>query len=456
MSSKQKNKIKRRKYKRHHSPNRKRYRNSRSGISVSSLKKGKNRKTKASVTKTKRRGSGGTKKAKPKKGLVPNDNIIKIKRDKNKIDLSAIREFEEAKHPSLDFDIQYTFHYDETNNIRKFYTKESGFNADVTKPFVLGGIVYEGDAPDINSFFDGLKLQSNINDVKLKHIAKGGLLECLTSDKLKYLLQYLLHSDLYVHYTSINLLYWSIVDIVDSAILASESASSLGEGFARFLKDNLYQICKLEIDSIIELFHTYKYPNLKKEDISDFIDDLISIFCDYIQEYQYHLGLESLRQMLKQAKKKNSLPFIENEEDHVLIKNLLSAYLRNIFIFKKSKHIYDKEDSIIEILDKSTLQDGEEELTNHEFLDSSSSRFIQLSDIVAGLLGKFFEYVNTTSPEKIIIDFSALSENQKENIDLLIKIIDKSDAKNPSFLLTLDSDSEIDKVRMIRELRQMN
>lgn len=456
MNSKQKNKIKRRKYKRHHSPNRKKYRTSRSGITVSSLKKGKNRKTKNSVSKVKKRSSGGSKKVKPRRYLVHKDGIIKAQQEKKEIDLSVVRDLEKTKYPSLDFDIQYTFYYDETNNIRKFYTKEYGFNSDFTKPFVLGGIVYEGETPDITSLFNGLKLQSNITDVKLKHIAKGGFLECLTSDKLKYLLQYLLDNDLYIHYSSINFLYWSIVDIIDSAIQASESASKLGEGFARLLKDNLYQICKLETESIVELFYRYKYPNLRKEDISNFIDDLISIFYDYIQEEQYHLGLESLRQILKEAKKKESLPFIEDEEEHILMNNLLPAYLRNIFIFKKSKHIYDKEDSIIELLENSKLQDGEEELTNYKFSDSASNRFIQLSDILAGLLGKFFEYINTTPSEKIICDFSLLSETQKENIDLLIKIIDKSDAKNPSFLFTLDSDSEIDKVRLIRELRQMN
>ena len=67
MSNKQKNKIKRRKHKRHHSPNRKRYRNSRSGITVSSLKKGRNRKTKSTGSKAKNRISGASKKVKPKR-----------------------------------------------------------------------------------------------------------------------------------------------------------------------------------------------------------------------------------------------------------------------------------------------------------------------------------------------------------------------------------------------------
>lgn len=73
MSGKQKNKIKRKKHKRHHSPNRKRYRNSRSGVTVSSLKKGKNKKTKTSVSKVKRRGS--YRKIKPKKKSISKEKI---------------------------------------------------------------------------------------------------------------------------------------------------------------------------------------------------------------------------------------------------------------------------------------------------------------------------------------------------------------------------------------------
>ena len=89
MNSKQKNKIKRRKYKRHHSPNRKKYRASRSGITVSSLKKGKNRKTKNSVSKVKKRSSGGSKKVKPRRNLVHKDGIIKAQQEKKEIDLST-------------------------------------------------------------------------------------------------------------------------------------------------------------------------------------------------------------------------------------------------------------------------------------------------------------------------------------------------------------------------------
>lgn len=43
-------------------------------------------------------------------------------------------------------DEEYAFFYDETNNIRKFWIREDGFN-ERPKNFVLGGIVYKKSEP---------------------------------------------------------------------------------------------------------------------------------------------------------------------------------------------------------------------------------------------------------------------------------------------------------------------
>ena len=40
------------------------------------------------------------------------------------------------------------------------------------------------------------------------------------------------------------------------------------------------------------------------------------IFDEYIDTEEFHLGLESLRQILKQAGKKDSLPFVMDEEKY--------------------------------------------------------------------------------------------------------------------------------------------
>ena len=99
--------------------------------------------------------------------------------------------------PAPDFDGAYTFYYDETNNIRKFYVREFDFNSAFTENFVLGGLVHEGSAPDVLPLIDSFKLQSTIKEVKFKHIAKGNFLDCLQSPKLNLFLKFIKNSKLY-------------------------------------------------------------------------------------------------------------------------------------------------------------------------------------------------------------------------------------------------------------------
>jgi hypothetical protein len=358
--------------------------------------------------------------------------------------------------PTADFDSSFTFYYDETNNIRKFYVREIDFNSSFNSNFVLGGLVHEGKLPDIKPLFDRLNLQNNIKEVKLKHIAKGDFIDCLKSERLNCFLKYLSDNDLYIHYSSLNILYWSIADIVDSAIANSEVAIQLGLNFSNHLKNDLYKLAKLEIESVIELFYNSGYPNLKKESILEFIEELTSIFDEYIDIEEFHFGLEFLRQILKEAEKNNSLPFIMDEKDHILIEDFSQFYLRPIYLFKNSNHIFDNEATILEILRNYRIHDGNKEIKNYSFVDSQSSLLIQASDIFVGLMGKLAHYINTSSRETIANDFDSLSEKQLNNIDLLINLIEKSHDKNIAFLHWIDSYEELTKMNLIREIRNRN
>ena len=368
-------------------------------------------------------------------------------------EVSDLRKMAKLLAPSADFDSPFTFYYDETNNIRKFYVKESGFNYSFTSNFVLGGIVYEGTQPDIKPLFDELNLQKTIKEVKLRYIAKGDFLDCLKSEKLTCFLKYLLDNELYIHYSNLNILYWSLVDIVDSAIVNSEAAMQLPPSFSNHLRNDLYKLAKLEIDSVIKLFYDFEYPNIKSELVLEFIESLTSLFDEYLQTEEFHFGLESLRQILKEAKRKGSLPFIMDEGDYILINDFSQFYLNPIYLFKNSCHIFDNEISISEIISGYKIFDGDEEIKNYSFIDSQSNLFIQSSDIFVGLFGKLTKYLNTSSREKIINDFDLLSKKQFNNIDLLIDLEDKSHNKNIGFLQTADSYEEMSKMSLIREIR---
>ena len=99
-------------------------------------------------------------------------------------DIGEIRKYTKMLAPWADFDGAYTFYYDETNNIRKFYVRETDFNSAFTDNFVLGGLVHEGPAPDVQPLIDSFKLQKSVKEVKFKHIAKGDFIDCLRSQNL--------------------------------------------------------------------------------------------------------------------------------------------------------------------------------------------------------------------------------------------------------------------------------
>ncbi|WP_293094185.1 hypothetical protein [Moorena sp. SIOASIH] len=168
-------------------------------------------------------------------------------------DVTDIRIMTQRLAPTADFDSSFTFYYDETTNCRKFYVKEFDFNHSFKSNksnFILGGLVHEGSQPNIEPLFDRLQLQNNITEVKFKNIAHGQFIDCLKSQKLNCFLKYLLENDLYIHYSSINFLYWSIVDIVDSAIANSEVAMH-NYLLINNRKNDLYKVAKIEIDSVI-------------------------------------------------------------------------------------------------------------------------------------------------------------------------------------------------------------
>lgn len=351
--------------------------------------------------------------------------------------------------PNVNFDGRYIFYYDETNNPRKLYVKETEFNSPYRSNFVLGGLVFENQEINLDSLFSGLKLQSNVFDVKLRHLASGDFSECIKSNKLNYFLEYLYDNKILVHTRWVNFLYWSTVDIVDSFIANSEVAMKVAGATHAMIKDALYQLAKEEIDSFIDLFYRYQYPNIKKENVVGFLEELESLFYPYIDDDEFHFGLEYLRQILHESKRKQELPFINNEEDHVLLKEFQHFYITPVGLFKNSQHIFDNEAAVRDKMNKLKIIDGEEEIRNYSFVDSAQHRPIQASDIYVGIMGKFTGFINSNSPEQIMSEMNSWSEMQLRNTQLLMRLMNSSADVNPGFLHTLDSQWERRKVVMV-------
>lgn len=368
-------------------------------------------------------------------------------------DVRDIREYLLAYFPKADFDKNYTFYYDETNNLKKFYVREADFNASFSSNFILGGLCFEKTPTDLLDLFSGLKLQNNITDVKLKHLARGEFLDCVKSQKLNYFLEYLLDKRIITHFHWVNLLYWSVADIVDSCIMNSEIAMKVGRMMGDKVKDDFYKFAKAEIGAIIDLFYKYQYPNIKPESVVEFIEELEEMFYPYIAYEEYHFGLESLRQILDDTREKKVLPLLRGEEDHILIKDFAQFYIDPIGLFKNSVHIFDNEATVCEALKNIKIVDGDREIKNYSFVDSKTNPIIQASDIYVGIMGKFSNFLNTNDPEEIVRKIEASDPLQQRNIDLLMLLMSYSDSVNPAFIHSIDSNEEKDKTSLICAFR---
>ncbi|KDN57758.1 DUF3800 domain-containing protein [Exiguobacterium sp. AB2] len=331
---------------------------------------------------------------------------------------------------------KHYFYYDESNNIRRFRIREGRLNAPIESNFVLGGVVHEENSINFDycKLKNNLMLQENVVDIKLKNISKGNFIQCLESKRLTTFFEWLLESDLYIHYFALNPFYFSIVDIVDSAVANSEIAMKLDRGFVDVMKSNLYTATKNDPEKFINLISTFGYPNLMKDRIVPFIEELIELIRVYEKKSNLEVGLVSLRHILKESISKGEMVFLEGNKDHILIEDFMHFYLQPIYMFINSKHDFDEESTVFSLVEKLQPSYGGELITNFSQSDSKDNKMIQISDIITGLMAKFLDYITGSNISEIQTAFQNLSEKQQDNFDKLRQLINKSNNYNKAFL----------------------
>lgn len=351
----------------------------------------------------------------------------------------------------LDFDIELTFYYDETNNIKKLHLKKGDFNVDYSANFVLGGFAFTGDKPNLDDIFNGLMLQPNIKDVKLKHITTGDFVECLASKKLTTFLNNLSEKPVYLHLSTLNLLYFSLADIVDSVQFPEHLVL-----YIRGFKAALYEACKANIETVVPILVKYSYPNVSHEGLSDFVEELMTSIANCKSDEKIGPSLEILHQLLQIGATHDNLPLITNSEDHMLIDGLLELYARPIYMFINSHHIFDNEGEIKDQIRKHPLLNTAVAFSNYEFQDSKDETSIQICDILVGLLGKFFKFLNINSMEIIAEKINAMSQTQIDNLDLILRMFETSFSVNEALIHLVDTFETQEKLAKIGKLRAIN
>lgn len=336
--------------------------------------------------------------------------------------------------------IKYKLFFDETSNCIKFRFKND--DGKTNKPwyndFVIAGIAYLDECfpIDIEELFSKFKIQkSALVDPKLMTIAgckgKGEqperLLDILKAKNISLLLRALYDAkNVYIHWSSQNLLFYSLVDIVDS--ISGDPLYNI------HLKNILYEAATRN-QEIMNIIAKYDYPNIKAE--------CIDIFCADLQEWfrsvrdtadmDEYTSWNYLIAQIENVKSKDDLVFITDNTDKLMIENFVPLYSLRIQIFANSELYFDECGIVQDNIDRFTNVLCPTKKPQYTFCKSTNNRMIQVSDMITGLTGALMAYLNTHSAIRIKKDISRMSQTQKENLKLFFKLRLKSVNHNMYF-----------------------
>ncbi|WP_107677986.1 DUF3800 domain-containing protein [Agrobacterium sp. LAD9] len=346
------------------------------------------------------------------------------------IKTDSFRDLEIRLHGLDKANVPYKLFYDETNNHRKLHVTANGLNVEDPGCFVLAGVaLHKGSPdPDIQELRRLLALQPTTGEIKLSHIGKGDLLSLLRSKRLGTFLDWIEATGLYIHYHCLDQLYWSIVDIVDSAIMGGHRPDLIP--FVPALKDTLNTALRIDFDTAISLFRALNYPALDPKDGKQFYEGLRTILLRQARQLNPIYG-QMLDTLFESAGHGTEFPFIEGVPDdaHVLIEGFDIFFRHRLTILSKSEHVLDIEEVIREKFETLPVPAD----INFQFSDSKCEPLIQVSDVVAGLLGKFFNYLVLSDAAKIKSDLQALDDRQRSNLSKIGSHLTKSATENKAF-----------------------
>lgn len=331
---------------------------------------------------------------------------------------------------------EYQIYYDETNNSRLFKITDEGFNYDEKAYFILGGLIFEKENlpsdESIKELFDSLELQDNMKEIKFKHIKQKAenFIEFLTKPRGQKFVEWLFKNKYWVHYAFRDNFYYSIVDIIDSM----EESAFLGLEYNRELKNTLYTYIKADKTKFLNILRQFGYPNIT--DQIGFIETII----DWIEMINQtdNFNLELIRQSIK-SYKKQSLIFLNNNQESVTIKGYDDIYRNRIYMFANAKHTFDNE-NIVESKINNTPVKVSGKTVKYKFIDSKDSQLVQLSDITVGILGMWLEYLERKTVKELALHFNKLSSKEKESLMRFQIILKRSLEENIAFKLGISSD----------------
>lgn len=352
---------------------------------------------------------------------------------KTEIDVNLLREPDIQMHGLSKADEVYTFYYDETSNVRRLYIREGGLNVPDMGCFALGGVVHSGGKRelDIAGLRSALRLQKGLKEIKFKNLSKGAFPEAIRSKKISTFLEWTLNQDLLAHFFVLDPIYWMVVDVVDGILM--EIAEPQLYTLHLALKNDLFAVLRHDRDGTVDLFRRHTSPKRGEEAIKAFVFEL-SNFIEKRRDWLPDSNFQMLKGVVQMALQLHELPVLNREISNVVIDRFGEFYAKRVCLFKNSAHIFDAEDQVQKFFADHAFLEGGRPLQNYTFSPSENEAGVQISDVMIGLIGRFYSFINRTDAQEIQNWATTLSPVQRDNLAKFSRLLDRSTDENNAFL----------------------
>jgi len=308
---------------------------------------------------------------------------------------------EELRPEVRNRDLPLRLYYDETNNIRRLKLSAEGIKVPTLRSFVIAGVahLYDDAFADWAQLRQRLRIQPSATEVKFKHIAEGDFEQALAQERLSIFLAWLEEGDLLVHCSALNVLHWTLIDIIDSLMVTDRIGLI---PYHAELKSELYFAVQKDPDAFFALLHAFAYPDVPRGQAAAFLSAVHGFVEEQLPDDR-SLVTHLLRHTLERAASAPDLElaFLHGNEAGTLIDNFSVQFLHCMYTFTHGRHVFDNESLIESILQHHEVWDGPRRV-DYRFADSQAEVGIQASDVVTGLFGKLYNYVQDHSLPELL------------------------------------------------------
>lgn len=349
------------------------------------------------------------------------------------------------------------FYYDESNNIRVFRNRENGFNIDSLLNFAVGGVVFINDinCSAITQLISKLNIDKRASELKLKLFLNNKsetFLKEISNRKLVNFLKLLNDiNDVYIHFNVINVLYYSIVDVIDDILRDGnkiwKDQKMSNQKYSEKLKNFLYMSMISDLQETARKLYEVHFPNIEKEREIEFLE----IIKNFIEKRKVKNGDDKDTKkdltrlidecILKIKKGKFNLLLCKDNDSKIkdgkiidtLIKNFQWSYIFKILLYPKSEHVFDEEYEIQNQLENNNFSRSEYS-RKYSFVNSKSDINLQISDVIIGLIAKLFDFISLNNNKAIKkINILSKDDDSKKVLYYLQSLLRKSNSIESTF-----------------------